>query len=98
MNNGPITASMSVYEDFLTYKSGVYTHKTGKNLGGHAIKLLGWGETEDGTPYWLLANSWNDSWGDNGYFKIYRGNNTCGIESGLYAGIPSLNDESRIIE
>lgn len=44
MNNGPITASMSVYEDFLTYKSGVYTHKTGKNLGGHAIKLLGWGK------------------------------------------------------
>jgi len=34
-------------------------------LGGHAIKILGWG-TEDGTPYWLVANSWNPDWGDKG--------------------------------
>ena len=30
---------------------GVYTHETGDMLGGHAIRILGWGE-EDGTPYW----------------------------------------------
>ena len=30
---------------------GVYQHKTGKMLGGHAIRILGWG-TENGTPYW----------------------------------------------
>lgn len=38
---------------------------TGDILGGHAIKILGWGE-ENGTPYWLAANSWNSDWGDNG--------------------------------
>lgn len=55
-------------------------------LGGHAIKLLGWGE-ENGTPYWLLANSWNETWGDHGFFKVLRGVNECGIEGGLYAGL-----------
>ena len=32
-------------------------------LGGHAIKIIGFGE-EGGTKYWLVANSWNDEWGD----------------------------------
>lgn len=35
MTNGPVEAAFSVYEDFLTYKSGVYQHTTGDFLGGH---------------------------------------------------------------
>jgi len=72
-----------VYEDFLTYKSGVYVHTTGQYLGGHAIKILGWG-VENDQEYWLCANSWNNSWGDNGYFKIAFGQ--CGINNGIVAG------------
>lgn len=30
---------------------GVYQHTSGGALGGHAIKILGWG-TEDSKPYW----------------------------------------------
>ncbi|XP_026197286.1 cathepsin B-like [Anabas testudineus] len=85
--NGPVEAAFSVYADFLTYKTGVYQHVTGDMLGGHAIKILGWGE-ENGTPYWLAANSWNNDWGDKGFFKIKRGNDECGIESEVVAGIP----------
>ena len=44
---------------------GVYQHVGGKKIGGHAVKMLGWG-TENGTNYWLIANSWNSDWGDNG--------------------------------
>jgi len=58
-------------------------------LGGHAIKIMGWG-VEDGTPYWLVANSWNEDWGDKGTFKILRGQDECGIESGVVAGMPTL--------
>jgi len=85
--NGPVEGGFSVYSDFLTYKSGVYQHTGGKMLGGHAIRILGWG-TEEGTPYWLVANSWNTDWGDNGYFKIVRGKNEVGIEAGIYGGLP----------
>jgi cathepsin B len=87
MTNGPVEGTYTVYEDFLSYKNGVYQHKAGSALGGHAIKILGWG-TENNTPYWLVANSWNSDWGDQGYFKIIRGKNDCGIESGISAGLP----------
>ena len=84
---GPIEGAFTVYEDFLTYKTGVYIHTTGQALGGHAIRILGYG-TEHGVDYWLCANSWNESWGDNGFFKIKRGSNHCGIEGANYAGMP----------
>jgi cathepsin B len=87
MTNGPVETAFTVYEDFLTYKSGVYVHKTGSVLGGHAVKFLGWGVL-NGTPYWLVANSWNPDWGMGGYFLILRGSNECGIEDEIDAGIP----------
>jgi len=89
MTNGPIEVAFTVYNDFLTYKTGVYHHTSGGALGGHAVKMVGWG-VENGTPYWLIANSWNEGWGDKGYFKIKRGNNECGIEGQGVAGLPKL--------
>ncbi|KAL0281458.1 UNVERIFIED_CONTAM: hypothetical protein PYX00_002442 [Menopon gallinae] len=88
MTNGPVEGAFMVFADFINYKSGVYQHVDGGIMGGHAIKILGWG-VEDGTPYWLVANSWNSDWGDGGFFKIKRGENECGIESQITAGIPS---------
>lgn len=102
--NGPITGMFFVHQSFLAYKSGVY--KAGffwkdPMLGGHAIKIMGWG-TENGTPYWLVANSWNSDWGDNGFFKIERGTNQCQIENsivngGPVAGLPKLSDGLNIV-
>lgn len=40
-------------QDFAHYKSGVYKHVTGDVLGGHAVKLIGWGTSEDGEDYWV---------------------------------------------
>jgi C1A family cysteine protease len=70
MTNGPVEGAFTVYADFPTYKSGVYQHVSGGVLGGHAIRILGWG-TENGTPYWLVANSWNPDWGDHGKVISY---------------------------
>ena len=89
MTHGPVEAAFTVYEDFLAYKTGVYSHTTGQALGGHAIRILGWG-VENGTPFWEVANSWNSDWGNQGYFRIARGSDECGIESGVVAGEPSL--------
>ncbi|EFJ05715.1 hypothetical protein SELMODRAFT_270024 [Selaginella moellendorffii] len=86
--NGPVEVSYTVYEDFAHYKSGVYKHVFGEVLGGHAVKFIGWGTTDDGKDYWIVANSWNRSWGEDGFFQISRGSNECGIESEPVAGIP----------
>lgn len=79
MTTGPLAVAFTVYADFPTYKSGVYKHTSGEQLGGHAVEMVGWG-TESGTPYWLIKNSWNEQWGDGGFFKIARGSDECGIE------------------
>ncbi|EER04137.1 Cathepsin B precursor, putative, partial [Perkinsus marinus ATCC 50983] len=66
--DGPVSASFTVYEDFLAYRSGVYKHTSGSYLGGHAVKIIGWGE-KSGQAYWLAVNSWNEDWGDHGLFR-----------------------------
>nr|CAA93278.1 cysteine proteinase [Haemonchus contortus] len=85
MKNGPVVGAFTVYEDFSYYKKGIYKHTAGKARGGHAIKIIGWGK-EGGVPYWLIANSWHNDWGENGYFRILRGSNHCGIEENVVAG------------
>jgi cathepsin B len=86
MTYGPLQTGFTVYQDFFNYVSGVYTHKTGGMAGGHAVKVDGWGVDNNGTPYWIVANSWGASWGQSGYFWIKRGTNECNFESQMYAG------------
>ncbi|XP_065212779.1 cathepsin B-like cysteine proteinase 4 [Planococcus citri] len=89
-HNGPVQAGFYVYADFVAYKSGIYYHtKRSQFLGGHAVKIIGWGE-EKGVKYWIIANSWGESWGENGTFRMIRGEDNCGIEDEVYAGIPAL--------
>ena len=83
--NGPMETGFTVYEDFYNYKSGVYHHTTGSIVGGHAVKIIGWGN-EDNTNYWLVANSWGPSWGENGFFRIKQGDS--GIDTAVYACQP----------
>lgn len=86
--NGPVETGFQVYEDFMTYKSGIYSHSTGKLLGGHAVKIVGWGKEEStNTDYWIVANSWGPEWGDMGFFKIKQGE--CGFEQ---MGVASTAD------
>ncbi|PIC23923.1 hypothetical protein B9Z55_017451 [Caenorhabditis nigoni] len=89
MTNGPVAAAFTLYEDFYKYKNGVYKHTAGRALGGHIAKIIGWG-TQNGAPYWLIANSWGPYWGEYGFFKILRGVDECGIEEYVVAGKPSL--------
>ncbi|KRY08141.1 Cathepsin B-like cysteine proteinase 3 [Trichinella patagoniensis] len=87
--HGPVVAGFIVYEDFAYYISGIYQQTSYMAMGGHAIRIIGWGE-ENGIPYWLIANSWNTTFGEKGFFRIRRGTNECRIESEVYTGIPKL--------
>ena len=90
--NGPIEVSVAVYEDFETYTGGVYQHVTGKYLGGHSMKCIGYGtDPKTNQKYWLVTNSLNETWGENGYIRILRGVNEIGIENKGSAGMPLLN-------
>lgn len=70
INYGPVEVGMAVYNDFPGYSSGIYMHSKGSYIEGyHAVTIVGYGFEND-TPYWIVKNSWNASWGNAGYFKI----------------------------
>lgn len=144
MTYGPITVGFDVYQNWEFYRGGVYTRTGMGYLGGHAVKVIGWGEctdceptfickaigsmsgeswdewcmhgcligdngvfhcpedqcscepgnpappgpspsppsleTKEAIPYWLVVNSWNPTWGENGLFRIKRGANLAKFE------------------
>jgi cathepsin B len=86
--NGPCETAFDVYADFEAYQGGVYSYDGSSDyLGGHAVKFVGWG-VDNGQKYWLVANSWNVHWGEQGFFRIARGNNECGIENVIWCSKP----------
>ena len=90
LQHGPVEAAFSVYEDFENYVSGVYQQTSGSMVGGHAVRIVGWG-VDAGVNYWKIANSWNPFWGENGYFRMIRGcpgMSGCGIEDQVTASGP----------
>jgi len=86
MAGGPMEVAFTVYSDFENYESGIYHHVTGDQVGGHAVKVVGWG-SEDGVKYWKIANSWNPYWGEKGYFRIKFGEG--GIDDQAIGSDPS---------
>jgi len=79
---GSITACFEVYQDFFSYRSGVYRHITGALAGGHCVTLVGY---DDVRGCWIAKNSWGSGWGDGGFFAIAYGE--CRIESYQTCGI-----------
>lgn len=57
--------------DFKFYSGGVFTGQCGTDLD-HAVTAIGYGTETDGTKYWLVKNSWGETWGEGGYAKMQR--------------------------
>lgn len=80
-NVGPISVGVAVNKDFLFYSEGVFDDASCSSAvedQAHAVLAVGYG-TENGKDYWLIKNSWSTWWGDEGYIKIARKGNICGV-------------------
>lgn len=67
---GSVTGCFVVYQDFFSYKSGVYKHVSGSAAGGHCVEIIGY---DDSQGCWICKNSWGTNWGESGYFRIGYG-------------------------
>ncbi len=77
---GPLATCFTVYDDFFSYRSGVYSHLTGAVAGGHCVSVVGY---DDRAQCWICKNSWGPGWGDGGFFRIAYGQ--CGIDADMWA-------------
>jgi len=107
--NGPLAVSFLVYNDFFGYQKGVYSHNGTADLltfnpfvlVDHSVLIVGWGHDDSSNlDYWIVKNSWGESWGMSGYFWIRKGTpiqgGECGIESISLSAIPILQSDNNV--
>ncbi|XP_063803112.1 cathepsin S [Pseudophryne corroboree] len=88
-NIGPISVAIDArHASFYLYKSGVYDDPSCTQDVNHGVLAVGYGNL-GGKDFWLIKNSWGETYGDQGYVRIARNkNNMCGVAS--YGSYPLI--------
>ena len=80
---GPVAVAMNgAHPSFVNYRSGIFAALDCAATPNHAVLITGYGETANGTHYWIARNSWGREWGEDGFVRILReqhGPGVCGI-------------------
>ncbi|XP_067831838.1 cathepsin F-like [Heptranchias perlo] len=78
--NGPLVVTMNAAA-MKGYKRGIARpsfYGCRPNVMNHVVAIVGYGVYRT-YPYWIIKNSWGANWGEQGYFRIYRGEKACGL-------------------
>ncbi len=86
-NYGPVYVTCAAgYPEFSSYTGGVYIHDdvNDPRPTDHAVVLVGWNDNMSGHGVWIMRNSWDTGWGENGYMYIKWGTSNIAAGGGIY--------------
>lgn len=76
--HGPHSIYVYANSNFQHYSSGIFDDPScSKSSYNHAIINVGF---DMGQGYWIVRNSWAESWGEDGYIRMKSGENICNCE------------------
>jgi cysteine peptidase B len=76
--NGPLSIAVDA-TSWQSYTSGIMTNCISQQID-HGVLIVGF-DSSNNPPYWIIKNSWAPSWGEDGYMRLARGKNKCGISN-----------------
>ncbi len=85
VNKQPVSVAIQANKrSFQMYKTGIYGDLDCGTELDHGVLLVGYGyDKYYDMKYWIIKNSWGESWGEDGYIRIKRDINDsrglCGI-------------------
>uniref|UniRef100_A0A1I7U4G4 Pept_C1 domain-containing protein n=1 Tax=Caenorhabditis tropicalis TaxID=1561998 RepID=A0A1I7U4G4_9PELO len=90
----PVAVYFMVGESLRLYKKGMIVkddcNPRAKDAAWHAGVIVGYDTIADENgreyDYWIIKNSWDDDWGESGYFRVIRGADWCAIEESPVTG------------
>lgn len=82
---GPVAVNINA-GFFQFYKGGIMDPNDCVPFVNHGVAIVGYG-IENLVPYWIIKNSWGESWGEQGYLRLIRGKGQCGINTTVVTAV-----------
>jgi len=82
---GPIACGIDAGQ-ILNYTTGI-VDSPGNGID-HVISITGWGNDAEKGQYWIVRNSWGQYWGELGWLRVKKGDNSLSLEEQCSWAVP----------